>query len=296
MAALALLLACLLFPVAHAASPTTRVMILDGESTRWHDWKATTPVLRHMLKQTGLFTVDVVTAPPEGSDFGRFDPDFRQYAAVVLNYDAPDGRWPESLRRSFERYVEEGGGLVIVHATNNAFPGWQAFNEMTGIGGWRERDQRAGPYWFIGDDGNLTSRDGPGPTGTHGRRLPFQVAVRAQHPITAGLPATWMHAGDELYAHLRGPGRNMVVLASAYSDPANQGSGRHEPQLMVVSHGKGRVFHTTLGHDIPALSSVGFIATFQRGTEWAATGQVTQAVPADFPSESAVSLRQLPAP
>jgi len=46
--------------------------------------------------------------------------------------------------------------------------------------------------------------------------------------------------------------------------------------LMVLSYGKGRVFHTTFGHDVTALSSVDFIVTFQRGTEWAATGGVTQ--------------------
>src|SRR2546429_5589621 len=61
--------------------------------------------------------------------------------------------------------------------------------------------------------------------------------------------------------------------------------------LMVLSYGKGRVFHTTLGHDVSALSSVDFVATFQRGTEWAATGQVTQKVPADFPTADTVSVR-----
>jgi hypothetical protein len=249
-----------------------------------------------MLEQTGLFAVDVVTAPPEGGDFASFRPEFGRYQAVVLNYDAPDGRWPAALQQSFERYVKDGGGLVLVHAADNAFPGWAAFNEMAGIGGWRGRDGRAGPYWFLDADGKLTSSDAPGPTGSHGRRLPFQIMVRAEHPVTAGLPRVWMHAGDELYAHLRGPGRNMTVLASAWSDPANQGSGRHEPQLLVVSYGQGRVFHTTLGHDLPALSSVDFIVTFQRGTEWAATGMVRQAVPADFPSPSAARSRVLSAP
>jgi cytochrome c oxidase cbb3-type subunit 3 len=100
-----------------------------------------------------------------------------------------------------------------------------------------------------------------------------------------------MHQGDELYAKLRGPGRNMTVLATAHSDPANNGTGRDEPQLMVLAYGRGRVFHTTMGHDVSAMSSVDFVATFQRGTEWAATGRVTQKVPSDFPTPDSVSYR-----
>ena len=65
--------------------------------------------------------------------------------------------------------------------------------------------------------------------------MPFTVTVRdAKHPITKGLPAAWMHQGDELYAKLRGPGSNMTVLATAHSDPANNGTGRDEPMLMVL--------------------------------------------------------------
>jgi type 1 glutamine amidotransferase len=112
-----------------------------------------------------------------------------------------------------------------------------------------------------------------------------------EHPILKGLPPVWMHAGDELYARLRGPGENMTVLATAYSDPTNNGTGHDEPILMALEYGKGRVFHTTMGHDIAALSCVGFITTFQRGTEWAATGNVTQKVPATFPTAKTVSYR-----
>jgi type 1 glutamine amidotransferase len=61
--------------------------------------------------------------------------------------------------------------------------------------------------------------------------------------------------------------------------------------LMALAFGKGRIFHTTLGHDAWALSCVGFIITFQRGTEWAATGRVTQKVPKNFPTADVVSYR-----
>src|SRR5258706_1755374 len=269
-----------------------RVMLLDGESAgAYHQWKQTTPVLQKALDATGLFEVDVVTTPPAGADFGAFHPDFPVYQAVVLNYDAPDERWPSSLKTAFERYVNDGGGVVIVHAADNAFPGWKAFNEMAGIGGWRDRAERAGPYWFM-KDGRLVSDTTPGNAGSHGQRLPFKVAVQNdQHPITRDLPKQWMHQGDELYARMRGPGKNMTVLATAYSDPSNNGTGRDEPQLMIVGFGKGRVFHTTMGHDVSAMSSVDFVVTLQRGTEWVATGRVTQPVPADFPTADTVRVR-----
>jgi len=141
-------------------------------------------------------------------------------------------------------------------------------------------------------DGQLASDAAPGPTGSHGRRVPFQMAVRdSGHPITRGLPALWMHQGDELYARLRGPGRRMTVLATAHSVPDNNGTGRDEPMLMAIAFGNGRVFHTTLGHDVNAMSSVDFVVTLQRGSEWAATGEVTQKVPVTFPAANSVSYR-----
>ena len=276
--------------VSQAAEPI-KVMLLDGESAgSYHKWALITPVLKKQLEETGLFQVDVVTAPPLGGDFHAFRPDFRKYAVVVWNYDAPDERWPADLKQSFEQYVRDGGGFVSVHAADNAFPNWAAFNEMIAVGGWRARTEQQGPYWYY-KDGKLAADASPGPAGSHGQRKPYQVEVRASHPITEGLPKLWMHQGDELYAHLRGPGKNVTVLATAYSDPGNNGSGHDEPVLMAIGYGRGRVFHTTMGHDINALSSVDFVVTFQRGTEWAATGKVTQKVPPDFPTANSVSYR-----
>ena len=262
----------------------TKVMLLDGESGgAYHAWQQTTPYLKKMLDETGLFDVEVVTAPPAGGDFSAFKPDWKEVQVVVSNYDVPDERWSDSLKASFEEFIREGGGLVSVHAADNAFPKWKEYNLMIGVGGWRGRDENSGPM-FHWENGKVVADTSPAKAGTHGPRQPFQIVTREPgHPIMKGLPALWMHANDELYARMRGPGESMTVLATAFSDPANRGTGRHEPILMALRYGKGRIFHTVLGHDLEALNSVGFIVTYQRGTEWAATGKVTQKVPADFP-------------
>jgi type 1 glutamine amidotransferase len=267
------------------------VLIIDGQNN--HDWRHTTPVLQRILEDTGLFHVGVITTPPKGGDFSGFHPDFAKYQVVISNYnDFGDGtKWPDAVRADFEKYVRGGGGFVSYHAADNAFPDWPAYNLMIGIGGWMGRSESAGPYWYY-RDGKLVSDPSPGPAGNHGARKPFLVVTRdVKHPVTKGLPPKWMHAADELYSKMRGPGEHMDVLATAWSDPENHGTGHDEPMLLVLNFGKGRIFHTTMGHDPAAMACVGFMTTFARGAEWAATGKVTIPVPPDFPTADRVSTR-----
>ena len=140
-----LVVALALMAVQSPAATPIRLMLLDGESGGpWHKWQLTTPVLKKALEETGLFQVDVVTAPAATGELTTFEPAFADYRAVVMNYDAPDERWPAALKTAFEQYVRGGGGLVVVHAADNAFAGWPAFNEMIGVGAWRGRTRRPG--------------------------------------------------------------------------------------------------------------------------------------------------------
>ncbi len=286
-----LLLATLLMALPlHAAD--LRALIIDGQNN--HDFKSTTPHLKKVLEETGLFTVDVATAPGKGGDMGTFKPDFKKYGVLISNYSGQP--WSQETMDAFTAYVRSGGGFVSVHAADNSFPKWKEYNEMIAIGGWEGRNEKSGPYLRLRD--NMFQHDTtPGRGGSHGQQHAFVLETRVgQHPIMAGLPPRWMHAKDELYDRLRGPAVNVTVLASAMSTKETGGSGEHEPLLLTIRFGEGRVFHTALGHnngkDITAQKCVGFITTLQRGTEWAATGRVTQKVPADFPTADKVSLRE----
>ncbi len=277
--------------VSSVSAASLKVLIVDGQNN--HNWKDTTPILKKYLEETKLFTVDVATTSAKGT--AGFAPDFGKYDVIVSNYNGES--WPDSTQKAFEQFVKNGGGFVSVHAANNSFSNWKAYNEMIGLGGWGGRSEKSGPYLYWDAKAKKIVEDlEKGRGGSHGSQHEFLVEAREpNHPILKGLPKKWMHGQDELYDRLRGPARNVTVLATSFADPAKRGSGRHEPMLMVINHGKGRVFHTTLGHardaKAPAMLCVGFISTFQRGTEWAATGKVTQSIPDDFPTETKVSTR-----
>ena len=286
---IALCLAALMAATAAHAADKTKALIVDGQNN--HDWKTTTPLLKKMLEKTGLFEVEVATAPPHGKDMAAFEPKFSDYKVVVSNYNGDE--WSEKTKKAFADYVQDGGGLVIVHAADNAFPQWAQYNEMIGLGGWGGRNEKSGPYVRVKESKVVfDTRKGPG--GSHGKQHPFVVdTFDTESPIMQGLPRKWLHAQDELYDRLRGPAKHLHLLATAYSDAKTGGSGEAEPILFTTTYGKGRVFHTTLGHDAKGMNCVGFIVTTQRGTEWAATGKVTQTeVPADFPTEAKTSSRK----
>jgi len=298
----------------HSASPL-KAIIVDGQNKYHPHWPKTTQMMKQYLEESGRFSVDVERTKYllqgelakefplddgkeyEFLDIGKTDPDFApqwsDYDVVVLNQGFGAAEWPEQTKTAFEKYMAEGGGLVVVHAADNCFPQWKEFNLMTGLGGWGDRSEKDGPYVYYDQEQELVRDDSKGSGGGHGPQHTYEIVVRAEHPITAGLPTSWMHAQDELYQQLRGPAENMTVLATAWADKEFKGTDRHEPLIMTVAYKKGRTFHLALGHADYSFECVGFITVFKRGTEWAATGEVTmKEVPNDFPGTEEPSTRK----
>ena len=321
--------------VATAAEPI-KVLIIDGRNN--HDWVRTTESCKATLEATGRFKVDVTTAPAgftkpqpakpkandaEGKkaydealkawkkeeadfnkahaeDWNKWLPKFSDYAVIVNNYNGPE--WSGDMKDAFTEFVLKGGGLVNVHAANNAFTGWDNFNEMICVG-WRGAtfEQRVAVDDATGkaiavpeaDEKIKTKGFGSG----HGSKHAFVLKTRdADHPIMQGLPKEWLHASDELYHRMRGSPDHMDVLESAFSSEKVGGTEMHEPMVWWAKFNEGRVVTTSMGHlwagdkTFDALHCVGFQTILARSTEWAATGKVTIAVPEGFPTKDQTSV------
>ena len=296
------------------ADAKMKALIIDGQNNH-KVWPKSTIMMKQYLEETGLFEVEVDRTRflwrsdreakylPLAGDFDSeelpnpksdpdFKPNFKAYDVIISNFGWKAADLPEETQRALEKYMMNGGGFVSVHAADNAWPMWLEFNKMIGLGGWGGRNEKSGPYVYYNDDDELIRDTSPGGSGAHGPQHEFPITVRAaDHPIMKGLPSVWLTSKDECYAKLRGPAENMTVLATGRDQNPKAPTKRHEPMLMAIDYGKGRVFHTTLGHDTPAFEGVGFITTFLRGCEWAASGKVTIPVPDDFPTAEATSRR-----
>ncbi len=212
-----------------------RVLIVTGTDIPAHPWREKSQALKQVLEEDTRFVVSITEDPEFLGDKSLFD-----YDVVLLNfYSAEEGYPGAKSRANLHRFVvEEGGGLFVLHFACGSFSDWPEYRDL------------AGRIW---DRKN-----------THDPRGPFQVNITDHnHPVTKGVGS--FEADDELYTCLEGT-RKVDVLANARSKI----TGRDHPMAFSFSHGKGRVFHTPLGHDVKAIMVPGTAMLIRRGCAWAA--------------------------
>ncbi len=86
-----LLVATLALAVGSAVPAQSRIKVLlvTGQSNRYHNWEVSSPIVRRQLEDSGRFAVTVAATPPKGEapnqDMSSFAPQFSDYQAVVLD-------------------------------------------------------------------------------------------------------------------------------------------------------------------------------------------------------------------
>ncbi len=276
-----------------AASDKIKVLIVDGFSN--HDWKQTSAVVKTILEESELFNITISTSPsePGAPEWEFWNPQFENFDVVIQNCNNINNkeiRWPAEIEEALEDYVSSGGGLYVLHSANNAFFDWPEYNLMIGLG-WRSLEE--GIALQVSDDGQIKEvPSGEGENTYHGPRNDEEIFVLNDHPINRGFPKVWLTPDMELYKFARGPAENLTVLSYAKDEK----TGINWPVDWVVAYGKGRVYNSSMGHlwkgetYPPSYRCIGFQTTLIRATEWLANGETSYEVPADFPSESQISL------
>jgi type 1 glutamine amidotransferase len=275
-------------------SKNIKILIVDGFSN--HDWKATTRVITSILKRDKEFEIDVSTVPKkETKQWQAWNPSFENYDVVIQNTNdiSRKGSWPETAKKSLEKYISNGGGMMAFHSANNAFPDWKEYSKMIGLG-WRNKNY--GPAIVIKDDQSVIIPAGEGQNTGHGKRVDTLITRLGEHPIHQGLPKQWMAADIEVYRYARGPVENLSVI-SYTNEPK---TGLNFPTEWVVTYGKGRVYSSTFGHYWHNLKEVppgircnGFQIIMSRTVRWLAGAEIKADLPDNFPTKDKTSLRPL---
>lgn len=215
-----------------------KVLILTGAEMGAHNWKTRTAALEEVLAENARFEVGVETDP----EFLANDKLF-EYDVILMNFYSGEKDYPgKKSKENLVKFIaQDGKGLFILHFACGNFHDWPEFSNIAGLV-FTPRGRYHDPYQAF--DVNITDPD---------------------HQITRGLKPT-LKAHDECYFCLGGATRDYDILATATSKDTK----KPHPMAFTVNYGKGRVFHTPLGHDVQSVKMPDVAELIRRGLVWAA--------------------------
>lgn len=192
-----------------------KVLLLSGGARQHHGYREQALYLAGALEDTGRFEVTIA----EDAAI-LLTPAMAKYDILIVNADRrdPEFKFNKEEQQALLDWVKAGHGYVSIHGADNAAPDW--------LPEWRE--MLGGVFSHVGLPDSKTKKG----------RFTIKIVDTAS-PITAGLSD--FELSDELYYHLQmKPG--VEPLATTAHD------GGTWPVAWTRVYGKGRVFHTPLGH------------------------------------------------
>jgi len=151
--------------------------------------------------------------------------------------------WTDQRLAQVRRYLEAGGGLVLIHSATWTKPKpSREVAEVVGVGGFR---------LFRHGDVRLEM-------------------LAPEHPICAGLPETIILEDDETYWPPTPIMEGVTVLATSMEDKARRGSTPRaaQPMFWCYEPGQGRVFGCVPGHSAKTFDNPVFRKLLLRGIAW----------------------------
>ncbi|MEO8429495.1 MAG: ThuA domain-containing protein [Verrucomicrobiota bacterium] len=208
-----------------------KVLLITGGG--YHDYAKQVPYLTNHISQLVNATFEVKI----GLEVLR-DPKFAEsYDAVV--YDVCDDEAPDNLLENALRATRNGKPTLMIHCAVHAFRRSPKLHEWETCCGMRSK--------------------------VHDAYSPFTVVkLDESNPITKLFPNDWKTAGDELYQTISiDPQSHPLLKARSPQD------GREHVVCWTYQFEQGRVFGTTLGHDMKTTSSPDYLRLVANGLLWA---------------------------
>jgi type 1 glutamine amidotransferase len=241
---------CLFFALAlalsaNAAQPINALFLTGGG---YHDYKKLAPYLTNSFGERVNVHFDTIW------DMNTLkDPNFAT-GYDVLVFDVCFDEVEPALIENALKAIHDGKPAVMIHCAVHAFR--RDTNVLDMQIGSRPSTNSVIREWENGV--GMRSK-------VHDKYGPFAVQKLDKHsPILAGFPNNWKTPGDELYQTIEFPKTSHPLLRARSPQ-----DGREHIVCWTHTYGKGRVFATTLGHDMKTAQDNDYLGLISRGLLWA---------------------------
>jgi len=225
------------WPIAAQQPPQPKklkALLVSGGGS--HKWNEVNPVLTKKIPDFANVTIDAkIAGEVKGGPVLLNDPKFADgYDVIMYNCCFADPSGPDQIENCL-KLTRAGKPMVVIHCGVHSFKKSLEWQDCCGMTSNKHDPYRA-----------------------------FSVLKVEEHPVVKFLPKDWKTTGDELYQTIKMGERSKPLLRGNYD------MGKSDHTICWVSnYGKGKVFATTLGHDLKTVNMAEYHHLLANGLLWA---------------------------